>query len=452
MARTGSRGGGKSSGSSGRSSSSSSSSGRSSSGGRTGSRGGGKTSYSPAKRSPPPKPTSISTKTTQVTTSNTGRVNPRSQVTNNPQVATQNNPTKRPTVVSTGTLQNPKPKVTPIKYSPIRLETGKVLSLSDVKYTENPNQSDNVPTFDGFTIDVSGDKIKPSIQKEFTLHLSGEKQIDPQRLSAIREGRIIITEGIKTTFSPTDQQVRILQAMEKQKAQEKLQGKSKWQINQDKLNAEKRRMIEAKQKTEQFRNRSDEEILRNFIKVQTQKELAGDFGTSINPEVVINPTNLNAYLTERGYDVTKPETIPTSVLKKTTLDTAEKMLKAGLSPRIVNIRLDANNQVQNGTTIDTSVPLQKTVNFKGTGQLSPTLKPTPQVQTMFVPMIQHQATEPVGNPTLPINVNTAVNTKGIGGLPPTVRETTTRTISNITEAEKINPTLPLLAGLFIFGM
>ena len=473
MARTGSRGGGKSSGSSGRSSSSSSSSGRSSSsssssGGSTGSRGGGKTSYSPAKRSPPPKPTSISTKTTQVTTSNTGRVNPRSQVTNNSQVATQNNPTKRPTVVSTGTLQNPKPKVTPIKYSPIdfkkiiqkavddprtiferpppiRLETGKVLSLSDVKYTENPNQSDNVPTFDGFTIDISGDKIRPSIQKEFTLHLSGEKQIDPQRLQAIQEGRVIITEGIKTTFSPTDQQIRILQAMEKQKAQEKLQGKSKWQINQDKLNAEKRRMIEAKQKTEQFRNRSDEEILRNFIKVQTQKELAGDFGTSINPEVVINPTNLNAYLT-------KPETIPTSVLKKTTLDTAEKMLKAGLSPRIVNIRLDANNQVQNGTTIDTSVPLQKTVNFKGTGQLSPTPKPTPQVQTMFVPMIQHQATEPVGNPTLPINVNTAVNTEGIGGLPPTVRETTARTISNITEAEKINPTLPLLAGLFIFGM
>ena len=205
---------------------------------------------------------------------------------------------------------------------------------------------------------------------------------------------------------------------------------------------------------------------------------------------MINPTNLNAYLTERGYDVTKPETIPTSVLKKTTLDTAEKMLKAGLSPRIVNIRLESMgkqkiqrllptaqymsgyfsdtitvasttygiiadrspDQVQLGRAVKTLPTMKKTVNFKGTGQLSPTPKPTPQVQTMFVPMIQHQATEPIGNPTLPINVNTAVNTKGIGGLPPTVKETTARIISNINEAEKINPTLPLLAGLFIFGM
>ena len=281
-----------------------------------------------------------------------------------------------------------------------------------------------------------------------------KQKIDPQRLQAIQEGRVIITEGIKTTFSPTDQQVRILQAMEKQKAQEKLEGKSEWQIKRDKLDANIRKMEEAKQKTEQFRNRSDEEILQNFIKVQTQKELGGDFGTPINPEVAINPTNLNAYLTERGYDVTKPETIPTSILKPTKLDTVEKLRSAGVAERIIKTIMNdpnANNQVQNGTTIPTSVPLQKTVNFKGTGQISPTPKPPTQIQTMFVPMIQHQATEPVGNPTLPINVDTDVNTKGIGGLPPTVQETTARTISNVREAEKINPTLPLLAGLFILG-
>ena len=117
-----------------------------------------------------------------MTTSNIGRPKPTSQSTNNPQVATQNNPSTITPKVSTGILQKLTPP-TPIKYTvkppPIRLQTGTVLSLSDVKYTENPNQSDNVPTFDGFTIDVSGDKIKPSIQKEFTLHLSGEKQIDP---------------------------------------------------------------------------------------------------------------------------------------------------------------------------------------------------------------------------------------------------------------------------------
>jgi len=388
---------------------------------------------------------------------------------------TQNDPTKKPKVVSTSTLPtiNPKQfktlKINPTqlkkniesikksnlesKFKPqkITLPSGTILSLTDVKFTENPNQSNNVPTFDGFTIDVSGDKIKPSIQKEFALHLAGETKIDPQRLTAIKEGRVIITEGIKTTFEPTDQQVKILQAMEKQKAQEKLQGKSEWQIQRDKLDAKILQMEESKQQTQEFRNRTNEEILQNFIKVQTQKELSGDYGT--NPEI---PTNLNQYLTERGYDVTKPETIPTSVLKPTKLDTVEKLRSAGVAESIIKTIMNdpnANNQVQNGTTINTSVPLLKMVNFKGTGLKSQHVQsPTPtQVQTMFVPMIQHQATEPVGNPTVPINVNTDVNTKGIGGLPPTVQETTARTISNVREADKINPTLPLLAGLFILG-
>ena len=143
-------------------------------------------------------------------------------------------------------------------------------------------------------------------------------------------------------------------------------------------------------------------------------------------------------------------------LKPTKLDTVEKLRSAGVAESIIKTIMNdpnANNQVQNGTTINTSVPLLKMVNFKGTGLKSQHVQsPTPtQVQTMFVPMIQHQATEPVGNPTVPINVNTDVNTKGIGGLPPTVQETTARTISNVREADKINPTLPLLAGLFILG-
>ena len=269
------------------------------------------------------------------------------------------------------------------------------------------------------------------------------------RRSTLTSTELLEKVTFKTSFTPTDQQIRILEAMERQKAQEKLQGKSEWQIQQDKVNQAKMKIWQAKQTTQAFRNRSNEEILQNFIKVQSQKELAGDFGTSINP------TNLNVNISGMGYDINKPETIPKSIVKKSKLDTAVKMLSSGVHSSIVETRLSdptMPNQSQIGTTIQTSVPLQKTVNFTGTGSISPTQQRQPKIQTMFVPMIQHQSTEPVGNPTLPINVSRSVNTEGIGGLPPTLTENTSRMMSNITESEKINSTLPLLAGVFLLGM
>ena len=269
------------------------------------------------------------------------------------------------------------------------------------------------------------------------------------RRSTLTSTELLEKVTFKTSFTPTDQQIRILEAMEIQKAQEKLQGKSAWQIKQDKVNQAKMKIWQSKQKSQAFRNRTNEEILQNFIKVQSQKELAGDFGTSINP------SNLNVNISGMGYDINKPETIPISVVQKTPLDTAVKMLSAGVHSSIIETRIRHQtmpNQSQLGTTINTSVPLQKTVNFTGTGSISPTQQRQPKIQTMFVPMIQHQATEPVGNPTLPINVSTSVNTEGIGGLPPTLTEKTSRMMSNITESEKINSTLPLLAGVFLLGM
>lgn len=117
----------------------------------------------------------------------------------------------------------------------------------------------------------------------------------------------------------TAQEQRILIAMEAQKKAEKDQARanSEWQKQQDRLQAEIQRMEAERQKTQDFKNRTKEEILQNFIKVQTTRELAGQFD---NPEV---PTNLNQYLAERGYDVTRPETIPTDIFKPTRLDTAE---------------------------------------------------------------------------------------------------------------------------------
>ena len=103
-----------------------------------------------------PKPTTVSTKNSQVKTQNKGNTNPQSTITNNPQVQTQND---------------------------VRLLAPQTLQIKTTQ----------------------------------------KSPIDPQRLRAIEEGRVIITNGIKTTFTPSDQQLKILQAMERQKAQEQTQ-------------------------------------------------------------------------------------------------------------------------------------------------------------------------------------------------------------------------------------
>ena len=156
---------------------------------------------------------------------------------------------------------------------------------------------------------------------------------------------------------------------QKKAEQDQARANSEWQKQQDKVQEKIQQLEAERQQTEDFRNRTDEEILQNFIQVQTQKELAGQFD---NPQV---PTNLNQYLAERGFDVTRPETIPTSVLSPTKLDTAEKMLEAGVAPRIINVRLDSlgkplmtidnpNDTVTNEMTNTQVKPIQN-VNWTG---------------------------------------------------------------------------------------
>ena len=83
-----------------------------------------------------------------------------------------------------------------------------------------------------------------------------------------------------------------------------------------------------KQKTEDFRNRSTEEILQNFIKTQINKERTQDTGT-----------NFTEYVKQEGFDPNQPSTIPTTIFQPTKLDTVEKMAAAGVAPRIIEMRM-----------------------------------------------------------------------------------------------------------------
>ena len=74
---------------------------------------------------------------------------------------------------------------------------------------------------------------------------------------------IITTNGIKTSFVPTDQQARILVAMENQKKQELKEGKSAWQINQDKLQA-KIASMEAQKQKHHYHLRYSEHLSKNL--------------------------------------------------------------------------------------------------------------------------------------------------------------------------------------------
>jgi len=276
------------------------------------------------KPSPPPKPTKISTVNTSVQTTNTGRVNPKSISTNNPQVATQNNPQATNTVQKV--QQVVKQMVTTPKTTPPKLKT-----IDPSQFTINVNATQN-----------------PSMQiSDIQVHKETSE--------------IITTNGIRTTFVPTDQELRILQAMENQKKQELKQGKSEWQINNDKLQAKIAQQEAQKQKTEEFRNRSTQETLRNFIDHQLNLERTQDTGT-----------NFTQYVTQEGFDPNKPETIPTTIFNPTKLDTREKMEKAGLAPNIINLRLESMGKLPSAI-VGTALGIPEVLQLLPSGK-----RPTPQ--------------------------------------------------------------------------
>ena len=261
-----------------------------------------------AKASSPKSSASTSSRRSTPTTS---RPSPKSS----PPPVVRNNP--KPTIKTTKTVM---PKKTPIQ-------------------TQQTPRVENI-TYGGTPIDVQAtgqNKVANIKLQSATIEAdAGRKQplADQKIVYSEIEGNVLSTNlGINTSltsFTPTQQEVKILNAMEAQKLKEKNQAKaqSEWQKQRDKLDNKIAEMEAQKQKTEDFRNRSTEEILQNFIKVQINKERTQDTGT-----------NFTEYVKQEGFDPNQPSTIPTTIFKPTKLDTVEKMAQAGVAPRIIEMRM-----------------------------------------------------------------------------------------------------------------
>ena len=134
-----------------------------------------------------------------------------------------------------------------------------------------------------------------------------------------------------------------------------------------------------------------EEILQNFIRTQTQKELAGQFD---NPQV---PTNFNQYLAERGFDVTRPETIPTTIFRPTTLDSEEKLRESGVAESIIR------DMKPRESYNPYPIPFDKGINWNGITE-TPSIKVAiAERQTassiLFTPPHDSNINEPIGRST-----------------------------------------------------
>ena len=249
---------------------------------------------------------------------------------------------------------------------------------------------------------------------------------------------IIAMGGNEPTFlEPTIQQQKVLAAMEAQKQSEKDQARanSEWQKQQDSMQRKIQEMEAERQRTQEFRNRTAEESLRNFISHTTQRELAGQFD---NPQV---PTNFNQYAAERGFDVTRPETIPTTIFRPTRLDSEEKLREAGVAESIIR---DLKPKESYNPY---PVPFDKGINWNGITE-KPSIKVAiaeRQVASsiLFTPPHDSNINKPIGRST---------------PLPPTVTRTglTPPRHSLVSEAiEAANPiptsltSLALVAGAFL---
>ena len=242
----------------------------------------------------------------------------------------------------------------------------------------------------------------------------------------------------RTSFTPTQQQIRVLAAMEAQKQSEKDQARanSEWQKQQDSMQRKIQEMEAERQRTQEFRNRTAEESLRNFISHTTQRELAGQFD---NPQV---PTNFNQYAAERGFDVTRPETIPTTIFRPTTLDSEEKLREAGVAENIIR-------DIRPLESYKPNPPFDKGINWNGITE--PPMRQLEAViaerqvasSILFTPPHDSNINEPIGRST---------------PLPPTVTRTGLSRPKQSLASEAIqsaNPiptnlsSLALVAGAFL---
>ena len=276
-------------------------------------------------------------------------------------------PAPRPRPQSTPT---PRPKTTIAKPKVVVKTTKTVMPKKTPIQTQQTPRVENI-TYGGTPIDVqqTGQNKVANIKLQ-----SATTEADAGRLQPQAEQRIVFSEiegnilstnlGIKTSltsFVPTQQEVKILAAMEAQKLREKNQAKAQtdWQKQRDSFNAKIAAQEAQKQKTEDFRNRSTEEILQKFIKTTIDKERTQDTGT-----------NFTEYVKQEGFDPNQPSTIPTTIFQTTKLDTVAKMASSGLAPRIIDMRMKSFAITQAKTTAlepNSVVPPMKknTINYEG---------------------------------------------------------------------------------------
>ena len=249
---------------------------------------------------------------------------------------------------------------------------------------------------------------------------------------------VIAMGGNEPTFlEPTIQQQQVLAAMEAQKQSEKEQARtnSAWQKQQDSMQRKIQEMEAQRQQTQEFRNRSAEDRLRNFINVNTQRELAGQFD---NPEV---PTNFNQYLAERGFDVTRPETIPTTIFRPTKLDSEEKLREAGVAESIIRDLKPSESYNPY------PVPFDKGINWNGITE-TPSLKVAiAERQTassiLYTPPHDSNINEPIGRSTpLPKTVTTT-------GLTPPRHSLVSEVIESVNPIPTNLTSLALAVGAFL---
>jgi hypothetical protein len=275
----------------------------------------------------------------------------------------------RPTV-SRPNVSKPPPPTIRSKPKPSILTTKTVMPKKTPIQTQQTPKVQNI-TYGGTPINVqaTGQNKIANIKQQAANTEAAAKRSQPQAEQVIVfseiEGNVLSTNlGIKTSltsFVPTQQEVKILAAMEAQKLKEKNQAKAQtdWQKQRDSLDAKIAAQEAQKQKTEDFRNRSTEEILQNFIKTTIDKERTQDTGT-----------NFTEYVKQEGFDPNQPSTIPITIFQPTKLDTVEKMAAAGVAPRIIDLRMKSFAVTQAKTTAlepNTVIrPMKKnTINYDG---------------------------------------------------------------------------------------
>ena len=183
-----------------------------------------------------------------------------------------------------------------------------------------------------------------------------------------------IKTGIKTTWIPTEQESSILYAMEKQKRLEQEnpanvsptmriydEGVEVTLKLQKQLDEQKIRQQQQAQMALDFQNRTHEQQLTEFIETRLEAERSEDTGT-----------NFTQYVSELGdQKLNEMKVNPQVIFQAAGLDTIEEMKAAGVSDRIINMRIQSGidrdaTPTETVTVSNTNPPSNDTnVNFTG---------------------------------------------------------------------------------------